>query len=42
MLRRVILGETGIETSCLGFGCASLGSRVGAADGAAGPRRGDR
>ena len=29
MLRRVILGETGIETSCLGFGCASLGSRVG-------------
>lgn len=33
-MRRVILGETGIETSCLGFGCASLGSRVSAADGA--------
>ena len=29
-MRRVTLGETGIETSCLGFGCASLGSRVGA------------
>jgi aryl-alcohol dehydrogenase-like predicted oxidoreductase len=29
-MRRVTLGQTGIETSCLGFGCASLGSRVGA------------
>ena len=28
-MRRVTLGKTGIETSCLGFGCASLGSRVG-------------
>ena len=28
-MRRVTLGQTGIETSCLGFGCASLGSRVG-------------
>ena len=28
-MRRVTLGTTGIETSCLGFGCASLGSRVG-------------
>jgi aryl-alcohol dehydrogenase-like predicted oxidoreductase len=28
-MRRVTLGATGIETSCLGFGCASLGSRVG-------------
>jgi aryl-alcohol dehydrogenase-like predicted oxidoreductase len=27
-MRRVTLGTTGIETSCLGFGCASLGSRV--------------
>ena len=27
-MRRVTLGQTGIETSCLGFGCASLGSRV--------------
>jgi len=32
-MRRVILGGTGIETSALGFGCASLGSRVGAAEG---------
>jgi len=32
-MRRVTLGGTGIETSALGFGCASLGSRVGAADG---------
>ena len=32
-MRRVILGGTGIETSCLGFGCASLGSRVDAAEG---------
>ena len=30
-MRRVTLGGTGIETSCLGFGCASLGSRVGEA-----------
>ena len=29
-MRRVVLGKTGIETSALGFGCASLGSRVGA------------
>ena len=28
-MRRVVLGDTGIETSALGFGCASLGSRVG-------------
>ncbi|TPE48422.1 aldo/keto reductase [Amaricoccus solimangrovi] len=27
-MRRIILGGTGIEASCLGFGCASLGSRV--------------
>lgn len=27
-MRRVTLGQTGIEASCLGFGCASLGSRV--------------
>ena len=27
-MRRVTLGKTGIETSCLGFGCAGLGSRV--------------
>lgn len=32
-MRRVTLGTTGIETSCLGFGCASLGSRVGEAAG---------
>ena len=32
-MRRVTIGRTGIETSCLGFGCASLGSRVGAAAG---------
>ena len=32
-MRRVVLGGTGIETSALGFGCASLGSRVGAAEG---------
>jgi aryl-alcohol dehydrogenase-like predicted oxidoreductase len=32
-MRRVTLGDTGIETSCLGFGCASLGSRVGEAAG---------
>jgi aryl-alcohol dehydrogenase-like predicted oxidoreductase len=28
-MRQVTLGRTGIEASCLGFGCASLGSRVG-------------
>jgi aryl-alcohol dehydrogenase-like predicted oxidoreductase len=27
-MRRVTLGDTGIETSCLGFGCAALGSRI--------------
>lgn len=32
-MRRVVLGASGIETSCLGFGCASLGSRVGAREG---------
>ena len=32
-MRRVTLGTTGIETSCLGFGCASLGSRVGEGEG---------
>jgi len=32
-MRRVTLGGTGIETSCLGFGCASLGSRVAAGPG---------
>ena len=34
-MRRVTLGNTGIETSCLGFGCASLGSRVAEAPGLA-------
>ena len=34
-MRRVTLGGTGIETSCLGFGCASLGSRVAEAPGRA-------
>ncbi len=34
-MRRVRLGETGIESSALGFGCASLGSRVTAAEGLA-------
>ena len=29
-MRRVRLGSTGIETSCIGFGCSSLGSRVAA------------
>lgn len=33
-MRRVTLGRTGIETSALGFGCASLGSRVAAEPGA--------
>jgi aryl-alcohol dehydrogenase-like predicted oxidoreductase len=33
-MRRVALGRTGIETSALGMGCASLGSRVDAAAGA--------
>jgi hypothetical protein len=32
-MQRITLGRTGIETSCLGFGGASLGSRVGAAEG---------
>ena len=32
-MRRVTLGASGIETSCLGFGCASLGSRVAAGPG---------
>lgn len=32
-MRRITLGATGIETSCLGLGCASLGSRVGEAQG---------
>jgi aryl-alcohol dehydrogenase-like predicted oxidoreductase len=32
-MRQVTLGTTGIKTSCLGFGCASLGSRVGEASG---------
>src|SRR5580704_10332980 len=30
MIRRVRLPGTGIEASCLGFGCASLGSRISA------------
>jgi aryl-alcohol dehydrogenase-like predicted oxidoreductase len=34
-MRRITLGGTGIETSCLGFGCASLGSRIGAEAGLA-------
>lgn len=33
-MRRITLGETGIETSALGFGGSSLGSRVDAAEGA--------
>ena len=33
-MRRVNLGTTGIETSCLGFGAAGLGSRVDADEGA--------
>ena len=32
-MRRITLGRTGIETSALGFGCASLGSRIAAEDG---------
>ena len=32
-MRRVTLGTTGIETSCLGFGCASLGSRISEGEG---------
>ena len=32
-MRRVILGATGIEASCLGFGGAGLGSRINTADG---------
>lgn len=34
-MRRITLGTTGIETSALGFGCASLGSRVAAGPGRA-------
>ncbi len=33
-MRRVTLAGTGLESSCLGFGCASLGSRVAADEGA--------
>ena len=33
-MRRVILGETGIESSALGFGASSLGSRATEAEGA--------
>lgn len=32
-MRRVVLGTTGIEASRLGFGCASLGSRIAADEG---------
>jgi aryl-alcohol dehydrogenase-like predicted oxidoreductase len=32
-MRRVTLGKSGLETSCIGFGCASLGSRVSAKEG---------
>ena len=32
-MRRIQLGQTGIDASGIGFGCASLGSRVSAADG---------
>jgi aryl-alcohol dehydrogenase-like predicted oxidoreductase len=28
LIRRIQLGRTGIDASCLGFGCASLGSRI--------------
>jgi diketogulonate reductase-like aldo/keto reductase len=35
MIRRVALPGTALETSCLGFGCASLGSRVSARAGLA-------
>lgn len=28
-MRRIRLGVTGLDASCLGFGCASLGSRIG-------------
>lgn len=34
-MRQVKLGATGLVTSALGFGCASLGSRIGARDGLA-------
>lgn len=34
-MRRVTLGNTGLEASAIGFGCASLGSRVTAAEGLA-------
>jgi aryl-alcohol dehydrogenase-like predicted oxidoreductase len=33
-MQRVVLGGTGIETSAIGFGCASLGSRADAREGA--------
>jgi diketogulonate reductase-like aldo/keto reductase len=33
MIRSVILPGTGLEASCLGFGCASLGSRISASAG---------
>ena len=32
-MRRVTLGRTGLDSSAIGFGCASLGSRVTAAEG---------
>lgn len=32
-VRRIRLGAAGLEASCLGFGCASLGSRVGRKEG---------
>lgn len=32
-MREVTLGPLNLRTSCLGFGCASLGSRVSASDG---------
>ena len=35
MIRPVHLAGTDLQTSCLGFGCASLGSRVSPADGVA-------
>lgn len=39
-LRFVTLPGTGLTASALGFGCASLGSRVGRADRTAGAGRG--
>ena len=35
MIRSVVLPGTGLEVSCLGFGCASLGSRISATAGLA-------